>query len=213
MTKMSAHQPILANFLALLKTFAEADSMLHSHIDHPRARNATYLCPTSQNDIINVIGYDVIRSNIVNDIREANFYSVLADDVSSHNVEHLPLCLRFVDKECYIREDFIAFVRLERVRAGDIATAIVSTLEGLGLSLNYLRGQGYDRASTMSGEKSGVQKRIRDRQPKALYTHCAGHTLNLAIVKSCSIPPIANCIEHIKSLTLWIKASANEKAF
>ena len=32
----------------------------------------------------------------------------------------------------------------------------------------------------MSGEKSGMQRRIRDRQPKALNTHCAGHSLNLA---------------------------------
>ena len=59
----------------------------------------------------------------------------------------------------------------------------------------------------MSGEKSGVQKQIRDRQLKAVYTHCAGHSLNLAIVSSCSVPPVQNCIDQIKSLTLWIKFS------
>ena len=57
-------------------------------------------------------------------------------------------------------------------------------LEELGLSLGDLRGQGYDGASTMSGEKSGVQKQLRDIQPKTLYTHCAGHSFNLAIVSS-----------------------------
>ena len=89
--------------------------------------------------------------------------------------------------------------------------AIVGCLEGLGLSLNELRGQGYDGASTTSGERSGVQKRIREIQPKALYTHCAGHSLNLAIVSSCSILSIRNAIDHIKSLTLWIKASAKRE--
>ena len=59
----------------------------------------------------------------------------------------------------------------------------------------------------MSGEKSGVQKRIRDIQPKALYTHCAGHSFNLAIVNSCSIPPVRNCIDEIKNLTRWIEHS------
>ena len=39
-------------------------------------------------------------------------------------------------------------------------------------------GQGYDGVSTMSVEKAGVQARIL-RQPKAIYTHCAGHSLNL----------------------------------
>lgn len=50
----------------------------------------------------------------------------------------------------------------------------------------------------MSGQKSGVQKQIRDMQPKAVYTHCAGHSLNLAILTSCSIPPVTNGIDHIK---------------
>jgi len=49
----------------------------------------------------------------------------------------------------------------------------------------HLRGQGYDGAANMSGQKSGVQKLIPDQQPKAMYTHCAGHSLNLAIVTSC----------------------------
>ena len=65
------------------------------------------------------------------------------------------------------------------------------------LSLNELEGQGYDGASTMAGENSCVQKQIRDMQKKALYTHCAGHSLNLAIVSSCFITPIHNCMSQI----------------
>lgn len=48
------------------------------------------------------------------------FFSVMADEVSSHNVERMPICLRFVDEKFDIREDFVTFVRLERVRASDI---------------------------------------------------------------------------------------------
>ena len=85
-------------------------------------------------------------------------------------------------------------------------------LGGLGLSLNELRGQGYDGASTISGEKSGVQKLIRDIQPKALYTHCAGHSLNLAIVSACTVLSVRNAIDSIKGFTLWIKASPKREA-
>ena len=42
------------------------------------------------------------------------------------------------------------------------------------------RGQCYDGASAMSGQKGGVAKLIRDLEPRALYTHCYGHALNLA---------------------------------
>ena len=167
------------NFLALLKRYAEVDSVLYNHLNHPRARNATYLSPTSQNEIINVIVYDVICTNLITEVKKARFFAVLADEVCSHNVEYLPLCLRFVNEACDIREEFVAFVKLSRVRATDIANAIISTLEDVGLSLQDLRGQGYDGASTVSGEKSGVQKQIRDIQPKVLYTNCAGHSFYL----------------------------------
>ena len=65
-----------------------------------------------------------------------------------------------MDSEGSIREEFVAFLKLNRVRAADIADALVKCLENLGLSLSELRGQGYDGASTMSGHKSGVQERI-----------------------------------------------------
>ena len=81
------------NFLALLAMLAENDSILHNHLYQPRARNATYLSPRSQNEIINIIGYDMLRAKIISEVKEARFYSVLADEVSSHNVEHLPLSL------------------------------------------------------------------------------------------------------------------------
>ena len=69
------------NFLALLKVFAENNSVLHAHLHWPRARNATYLSPKLQNDIIEVIDFDVIRTSIVTEVRNAVFYSILADEV------------------------------------------------------------------------------------------------------------------------------------
>ena len=102
-------------FLALLKSYAETDSTLSKHLYHPQAKNATYISPQSQNDIINAIGYYIILAGIVDEIKNSQFFSVIADEVSSHGVEHLPICLRFVDKHCDIREYFIGFVKLKRI--------------------------------------------------------------------------------------------------
>ena len=60
----------------------------------------------------------------------------------------------------------------------------------------------------MAGERSGVQQKI---QSKALCTHCTGHSLNLAIVNSCSVIPIQNCISQVKGITIWIKSSPNRE--
>ena len=127
-------------------------------------------------------------------MKEACFFSVLADEASCHNLEHVPVCPCFVDKEW---EEFIDFVNLQMVRAVDIADAIVTIIENIGVSLSGLCGQGYNGVSTMSGAKAGEQARIRQQQPKALYTRCAGHSFNLAIQNSCSIPYVRNCIHQI----------------
>ncbi len=50
----------------------------------------------------------------------------------------------------------------------------------LNLSMTKCRGQCYDGASNMSGSRSGVAKQLRDAEPRALFTHCHGHALNLA---------------------------------
>jgi len=184
---------------------------LQGHLHKPRARNASYISPQIENEILSVSGFDVIRKSIISEIKKARYFSVMADEVSSQNVEHLvALCLRYVDECIDIQEKFI---ELPRVRAMDIATAIIAAIENLGLSLTNLRGQGYDGASNMSGHKSGVQKQIRDKQPKALYTHCAGHSLSLVIVTSCSVLAVRNSIAKVKGITYWLKISPKREGF
>ena len=80
-------------FLALLKNYATTDKILFDHLNSPRAKNATYISPLTQNDTINVIGCDIILLGIVSDVKEACFFSILANEVSYHNVEHMPICL------------------------------------------------------------------------------------------------------------------------
>ena len=63
---------VIQAFLALLKSYAEAD-VLHAHLYKPRARNATYLSPTSQNQIIHLIGHD-IRANLIAEVKKASFF-------------------------------------------------------------------------------------------------------------------------------------------
>jgi len=43
--------------------------------------------------------------------------------------------------------------------------------------------------------KKGVTARISEQYPKALYTNCASHVLNLCIVSCCSIPDVRNTMD------------------
>ena len=43
------------------------------------------------------------------------------------------------------------------------------------------RGQCFDGASNMTGHQKGVATQIAQEEPRALFTHCYGHSLNLVL--------------------------------
>ena len=53
---------------------------------------------------------------------------LLGDEVASHNLEHLTVCLRFVAASGEIREEFVSFIKMEQVHAVDIEQAITGLL-------------------------------------------------------------------------------------
>ena len=79
------------NFLAMLKVLAAHDPSLEAHLKNPRMRNATYLSSQTQNDLAEVIGKDFIQKSILQEVRDAPFFSVIVDEVTSHNKEIMPL--------------------------------------------------------------------------------------------------------------------------
>ena len=69
-------------------------------------KTSTYVSPTIQNEIIHIIGKDLIQARLVKEIKNAKFFTIMADDVTSHNVEQMALCVRFVQN---IGEEFLQF--------------------------------------------------------------------------------------------------------
>ena len=51
----------------------------------------------------------------------------------------------------------------------------------LNIPLSNARGQCYDGAKNMFGIKNGVSNKVLSENPKAFFTHCFGHALNLAV--------------------------------
>ena len=149
------------NFLSLLHLMAENDEVLRKHLHSPDKRNATYTSPQSQNEIMNIIANDFVHNQLLCEIREAKFFAVLGDEVFCHNVEQMPICIRFVDKDCNIREEFLAFVTLKRIKSSAIGTVILSKLNEWQLPTEDMRGLDYDGATSMSCSRVGCQAIIR----------------------------------------------------
>ena len=93
----------------------------------------------------------------------------------------LSLCLRYI-KNDEIKESFINFTACNEFSAAALCENILNTLRDEGVPLEGCIGQCYDGSSVMSGHLSGVQLRIREHCPSALYIHCFAHRLNLVVV-------------------------------
>ena len=191
------------NFIELVRFRAETDAVLHTHLQSA-PRNALYTSKTIQNQLIDIIG-QCIRSDIVNEVKEAKFYSVIADEVVDvANKEQLSISLRYVFKN-EVKEVFLNFVEVDRITGKVLAESILQCLSSLSLSIPDLRGQCYDGASNMAGARSGCRTIVQQQAPMAIYMHCAAHQLNLAVVSGCKIQAFKNtetCIGDIASFQL-----------
>lgn len=193
------------NFRALLRMrISSGDECLKNHFQSC-GKNATYVSWNIQNQIIDAC-HEIIKSKIVEEIKSAKFFSVLADETTDVSTqEQFTLCVRYVkndsSKQAYcIVENFLQFMPLEKLTGEYLASKVLEGLIDSGLDVNYLRGQGYDGASSMSGAFNGTQAYVREKCPKAIYVHCVSHSLNLAISKSSEVPSIRNCFGTIQKI-------------
>ena len=61
---------------------------------------------------------------------------------------------------------------------------------------------GFDGVATFSGDKTEVQRRLKELSPHALFVHCRCHVLQLASVQAANTTP---GIKHVYTnlMTLW----------
>ena len=195
-------------FRAALRFRVDAgDVTLANHLE-TAASNATYLSWQTQNEIITACG-DLIVKAIVSQIKDAKFYSLLLDDTTDAATrEQCSISVRFV-KEKEVQERFLGFIDVSSdMTAKGISTAALNKLIEVGLDPAQIRGQGYDGASTMSGQWNGVQAEIKKVAPAAPYVHCNSHVFNLSTQAACPVPLIRNTLGQVKEIAAFFNVSA-----
>ena len=68
------------------------------------------MSPTNQNELIEIIGKLIIQKRFIEEIKDAQYHSVLADEVTSSNDKILSICMHYVNKEKQIRKVFLDFL-------------------------------------------------------------------------------------------------------
>lgn len=153
-----------------------------------------------QNELIECI-YNHILDEILKEIKNSSFFSIIVDDTTDITVAtQCSIVLRFVDKNGLVVERFLGFhdVTCDRTASG-LFNLVDNRLNELNLEhRKKLIAQCYDGASVMSGHLNGLQMKMKDIAPQAVFVHCLAHRLNLVLKQSLS--SISDCRIFFASL-------------
>ena len=166
-----------------------------------------YTSADIQNEMVKVMALRVLRK-IAGSLQSAPFFTVMVDETTDvSNVEQVVICIRWVSEKFEVQEEFVGLYKVPSTGAEIIYAAITDGLL-LNLAISKVRGQCYDGAATMSGAKSGVVARLYAAEPRAIFTHCYGHSLNLACgdtIKRCKL--MQDALDTTHEITKLIKKS------
>ncbi|XP_039306739.1 zinc finger MYM-type protein 1-like [Solenopsis invicta] len=101
---------------------------------------------------------------------------------SSPDISHtdqLAVIVRYVLENGHPVERFLCFVPNAGHKSIELFDAVVTVLVGFDIDIANCRGQSYDNVMNMSGKYAGLQARINEISPNAVYSLCSAHSLNL----------------------------------
>ena len=149
-------------------------------------------------------------SKIGDSIRYAGYFTLEADEVTdSSNKEQLIICLRWVDNYFDPHEEFICLHDVDDTTADTIVYYLKDTVLRMNLSVSMCRAQCYDGASNMKK----VAKEIQSIEPRALYLHCYGHSLNLAVSDTLkNVKCLSDALDHSLEIYKLLKYSPRRDA-
>jgi len=166
-----------SNFNQLLRLRALDDPNLLTWVQKKAEK---YTSPEIQNELLKIMAQAVTR-DIASAVGSSGFYTLMADEVTDiSNIEQVAICLRSIDDNFDAHEDFVGMYAVESIKADMLVQVLKDTLLQMNLPIANCRGQCYDGAANMAGARHGVAAQILLEEPRATFTHCYGHALNLA---------------------------------
>lgn len=177
------------NFLTMFKFISKYAPEVQARLEQ-LPRNATMMSPEIQNELLKCAASLLLRK-IKKEVKESTHFAILADEYKDQSKRELvAVSLRYVHNGM-IKERAIGFAETADLTADGIATKILELLEQFELDPSQCVGFCFDGASVMSGNRGGVHVILKQTFPRAIYTHCSSHRLNLVL---CTVAKVSGNI-------------------
>ncbi|XP_052121416.1 zinc finger MYM-type protein 1-like [Frankliniella occidentalis] len=176
-----------------------------------RKKNCT--SPQIQNEIAQIAAHKILNDKR-EQIRNSEFFSLIMDEASDEGTKkQMSINVRVVNEDLESEEIFLGLYEVSSTTGENLIKVALDALTRLQLPLANLRGQTYDAGSNMRGAVKGVQGRIRELQPLAVYVHCFNHSLNLALQDTAkSVTLVRDCTDWTREVANMIRRSPHRRA-
>uniref|UniRef100_A0A8C5G7Z5 TTF-type domain-containing protein n=1 Tax=Gouania willdenowi TaxID=441366 RepID=A0A8C5G7Z5_GOUWI len=189
--------PHNGNFLGCIELISRFDPLLSEHLaryGNKGRGHTSYLSSTVCDEFIQLMAKKVLHA-IVKEVKDGKYFSIIVDSTPDiTHVDQLALIIRYVlRKSGEPVERFLEFIPLHGHAAEHMEETLKSELKELDIDLMDCRGQNYDNASNMAGKYSGLQARIKNKNPNSDFISCSAHSLNLvgACAAECCLEAIS----------------------
>lgn len=220
---LRGHESSEGKFRHLFSLLAKYDSSAASYLQMIDERGedkieCNLLSPRNQKRLVNCMKL-LIQEDICKNIASHKAFSLIFDGTTdTSKMEACSIVLRYSDLS-----DNFGPVIVERLfdvfttgdtTAENLENKIAACLENGHLKFDWLISQSYDGASNMRGAINGLQARMTKRSPKALYTWCYAHRMNLVIegmIASCT--PLRSAIGLLEELYVFFGGHRRHEVF
>ena len=156
---------------------------MSAHLRESNTR-AMYVSTASTDEFITCLS-DFLEEGFINRLTATREFSLLADETTNiASRAELAILIRYVDSDCHqVKEEFLGVVEVVGSKGAEALCQIICEVRReKGVDINQLRFNGFDGTNTMSGEISGLQRRLQHLVPHAKYVNCRNHRLALVFV-------------------------------
>ena len=175
-----------------------------------REETSKWLSRDTLNEMTEIMSNDLLRM-LKKETQSAEFFSVVMDEMSDFELkEQVSVCIRFVTENLETEELFVGF--FERPAGQQAAEPLFQLLKNvlirLSLPVSRCRGQCYEGVAELSDIQTGLQARMQELEPRALYAHPTAQLLDVVVQDvQANVQPCNVVMSYVRDIITMIRNS------